>query len=158
MRTNKGVVIGLVVAAVLGGTAAFGSTRTISDPNDVAKHRIDIKSATAGHHRGKLKHTIVSYRGFRTSRAPCLTIESKPRAGRDYRVCGFDNMINMHQHETKGKVIFRRPNRRTIVYLFRARAIGGPNVYKWYIEEEGGDRCRECDRAPNRGMVRHALN
>ena len=143
--------------ALLCAPAAFGSTRTISDPNDVPSNRIDVKSATAGHARNKLKHTIVSFRRFRTSRAPCLTIESKPRAGRDYRTCGLDNMINLHQHETKGTVAIRRPNRRTVVYLFRPRAIGRPNVYKWYIEEEGGDSC-QCDRAPNRGMVRHALN
>lgn len=155
---HKGTVTILIALLLLGGPAAIGSTRKISDPNDVAKHRVDIKSVSAGHARNKLKHKIVAFRRFRTSRGPCLTIESKPRAGRDYQVCGFGNMTNLHQQETKPSVTFRRPNRRTIVYLFRPRAIGGPNVYKWYVVEAGNDRCEECDRAPNRGMVRHALN
>ena len=157
MRSNKGVATTVIVAALLAGPAAWGSRRTISDPNDVASRRIDVKSASHGHSRSKLKHTIVSYRRFRTSRAPCLTIESKPRAGLDFQICGYGNMTNLHEQRTRGTVAFRRPNRRTIVYLFRRRAIGRPDVYKWFIEEEGGDRCSQCDRAPNRGMVRHAL-
>ena len=163
MNVNKGVATTLIAVVLLGGPAALGSTRTISDPNDVRPRRVDIKSATAGHFKRKLKHKIVAYSRFRTARGPCLMLETKPRAGRDYEICGFGNMTNLHQHETRGTAAIRRPNRRTIVYLFRPRAIGRPDVYKWFVREEGKEiqpttECPQCDRAPNRGMVRHRLN
>ena len=161
MNNKKATAFGLVAALLL-GPAALGSTRTISDPDDVPRRRIDIKSASAGHVNGKLKHTIVSYRRFRTSRGPCVNFETKPKAGRDFQVCGFGNMTNLHQEETKGTADIRRPNMRTIVYVFRPRAIGRPSVYKWFVREEGREiqdtpECPNCDRAPNRGMVRHNI-
>ena len=158
MKGSRRAVAALVLGTLLLiAPAAFGSSRTISDRDDVPKHRVDIKSASHSHTRGKLKHTVVAYRAFKTSRGPCVTFETNGRGRKDYQVCGYSNMINLHQQTTKGTVSMRRPNRRTISYIFRPRAIGRPDVYKWFVIEPGSDECK-CDRAPNKGLVRHALN
>ena len=153
--TNRKAAAVCLAGALLLGPAALGSTRTISDPDDVPKHRVDIKSASAGHVNGKLKHTVVSYRRFRTSRGPCLTLETKPVRGRDFQVCGYGNMVNLQQQRSRPTVAIRRPNWHTIVYVFKRRAIGNPSSYKWFVVEEGPDECPNCDRAPNKGMVLH---
>ena len=154
-RTRKAATLGLA-AALLAAPAAFGSSRTISDPRD-AHHRVNIKSASHSHHNGKLKHTVVAYRSFRTSRGPCVTFETNGGGLPDYRVCGYENMIALHQQRTHATVDTRRPNGRTIVYIFRKRAIGNPNKYSWHVKEAGPDECPDCDRAPNSGKVRHRI-
>ena len=158
MNLSSRALAALTIAVLLlVAPAAFGSSRRIPDGNDVPKHRVDIKSASHSHTRGKLKHTVVAYRAFKTSRGPCVTFETDGRGRKDYQVCGYSNMINLHQQTTKGTVNMRRPNRHTISYIFRPRAIGRPGTYKWFVVEPGPDECK-CDRAPNKGLVRHALN
>lgn len=137
--------------------AAFGSSRTVRDPKDVPPRRIDIKAVSHSHHNGKLKHTVVAYERFTTARGPCVIFETNGGGKKDYRVCASTNMTNLREQQTTATVVMKRPNRRTIVYIFRKRAIGSPSRYGWFVKEYGLDRCRSCDRAPNSGLVRHDI-
>lgn len=155
-RTRNGAALALSLLLLV-APAALGSSRTIRDPKDVPPRRIDIKSASHSHHNGKIKHKVVAYERFNTSRGPCVTFETNGGGRKDYQVCGYNNMTDLQQQRTHGTAKIRRPNRRSIVYIFRKRAIGNPNRYKWFIEEPGPDECRKCDRAPNSGLVRHNI-
>jgi hypothetical protein len=154
MRKPATLALGLVL---LVAPAAFGSSRTVSDGRDTTQRRIDIKAVSHGHKNGKLKHTVVAYERFKTSRGPCVTFETNGGGRKDYQVCGYENMIDLHQQVTNATVNIQRPDRRTIVYIFRRKAIGRPGSYKWFVEEPGPDECPNCDRAPNSGMVRHNI-
>ena len=137
--------------------SAFAGKRTISDPNDVGRHRIDIKSASHGHSGRRITHTIVSYRRFNTSRAPCVIMETNQQGEDDFAACGLSGMINLHQQRTTGNLSIDRPNRKTVVYKFKRRAINQPVLYRWFIQDHGPDECPGCDRAPNNGYVLHRL-
>ncbi|MDQ4144262.1 MAG: hypothetical protein M3198_11065 [Actinomycetota bacterium] len=158
MRSGtKIVATGTTAALLLAGPAALGSTRRISDPNDVPRRRVDVKSASHSHLGGRLKHTIVAFKAFRTSRGPCVTFETNGRGDADYRVCGLGNMTDLKEQVSKPVVSIRRPNPRTIVYVFRKKAIGSPGRYRWFVKEPGPNDCEICDRAPNSGMVTHDI-
>ncbi len=156
LRTRTSTAIALAFV-LLAAPAALGSSRTISDPRDTTDHRVDIRSASHSHRNGKLVHTVVAYERFKTSRGPCVTFETTGGGRKDYQVCGYGNMTDLREQRTDGTAQIRRPNRKTIVYVFRKRAIGGPSVYKWLVEEPGPDECPNCDRAPNSGTVRHDI-
>ena len=154
-KIKRAATVGLA-ALILLAPAAFGNSRTISDPRDGGQ-RVDIRFASHSHRNGKLKHTVVAYRPFRTSRGPCVTFETSGGGLPDYRVCGYENMIALHEQRTHATVNTQRPNGRTIVYIFRKRAIGNPSSYRWHVKEAGPDECPDCDRAPNSGTVRHRI-
>ncbi len=156
-KSTRSVVALAFSFVLLLAPAAFGSSRTINDPKDVPPRRIEIKSVSHGHHNGKLKHTIVAHERFTTARGPCVVFETKGDRRNDYQVCGYGNMTDLRQQTTDSTVAIKRPNRRSIIYLFRPRAIGSPGSYKWFVEEFGVDACRSCDRAPNSGYVRHDI-
>ena len=154
MKKPASIALGLVLLAA---PAALGSSRTVSDARDTTRRRIDIKSVSHGHRNGKLTHTVRAHERFKTSRGPCVTFETNGGGKNDYQVCGYENMIDLRQQRTHATVHITRPDRRTIVYIFRKRAIGRPGSYKWFVEEPGPDECPNCDRAPNSGKVRHNI-
>ena len=141
---------------ILAGVA-FASRKTISDPDDAPNRRVDIKSASHGHSGRRLVHTVVAYHRFNTSHAPCVIMDTSRSGADDYAACGLSGMFDLQQGTTTGNVLIDRPNRKTIVYKFKRRAIGQPVLYRWYVQDPGPDECPGCDRAPNEGYVLHRL-
>lgn len=145
----------VVLSLLMFGAVAFGASGVVSDPADNPDGRVDIKRASHGRDGSKIKHTVVAYKRFNTSRGPCVYMDTKGTPAADFAACGLAGMINLNQQRTSGNLSIKRPDRKTIVYKFRPRAIKKPGSYDWYVEEPG-EECG-CDRAPNHGRVTHNL-
>lgn len=157
-RSSRFVTLLAATMVLFVAGVALASRRTISDGDDSPRQRVDIKSASHGHKGRKIVHTIVAYNRFRTSRGPCVMMDTNSRDGDDFAACGLGSgLINLNQQRTGGHLSITRPNRKTIVYRFRPRAIKHPVAYEWYIFGPADDECPGCDRAPNRGSVGHKL-
>ena len=156
-KNRFALLVALVVVLQAAGIA-LASTRTISDGNDTPRKYVDIKSASHGHRGRKLVHKIVAYNRFRTSKAPCVLMDTNAADGDDYAACGLGaGLIDLNQQRTSGRLRIVRPNNRTVVYRFRPRAINHPVAYQWHIAFPREDECPRCDRAPNNGTVGHQL-
>lgn len=157
-RSSRFVTLLAATLVLLVAGVALASRRTISDGNDAPRKRVDIKRASHGHKGRKIVHTIVAYNRFRTSRGPCVMMDTNSTDGDDFAACGVGSgLINLNQQRTGGRLSIARPNRKTIVYKFRPRAIKQPAAYEWYVYGPADDECPGCDRAPNQGTVRHRL-
>lgn len=155
---NRFVTLLAATLVVLMVGVALASSRTISDGDDAPRKKLDIKSASHGHRGPKIVHKIVAYNRFRTSHAPCVFMDTNNTDGSDYAACGLGSgLININQERTGRRLRITRPNRKTVVYKFRPRAIGNPVAYRWYTAAPREDECSGCDRAPNNGTVRHRL-
>ena len=74
------------------------------------------------------------YNKFRTSKAPCIFMDTNANDGADFAACGLGSgMINLNQQRTGGKLKIIRPNRKTVIYKFRRRAINHPVAYEWHV-------------------------
>lgn len=146
----------VAVSLMMFGAVAFGASGRISDPSDNSDGRVDIKRASHSRDGSKIKHKVVAYQRFKTSRGPCVYMDTKGSQAAEFAVCGLaGGMINLKQQRTSGSVSIKPPDRKTIVYKFKPRALKKPGSYNWYVEEPGED-C-DCDRAPNHGTVTHTL-
>lgn len=160
-RWSTGVWVGLLVLALVTTFSSVGlaDSSTVADANDSGSGYPDIKEASHGHTpSGKLKHTIRTYNTFRTSDAPCLDM----RVGRQpYQLCGDGTVFTIGVIGGDSEATVRRPNDRTVVYIFSKRSIGASNAYKWRAESVYQSNCTgdDCDSAPNDGepMIRHEL-
>jgi hypothetical protein len=156
-KSKFAFLVALIVVLQAAGIA-LASSRRITDGNDAPRKKVDIKSATHGHRNNKLVHKVVAYNKFRTSKAPCVFMDTNASDGDDYAACGLGSgMIDLNQQTTAGRLHISRPNRRTVVYRFRPRAINHPVAYEWYTAPPREDECPQCDRAPNNGSVGHQL-
>lgn len=154
MKKRLGTVTALLLlAAALGAGAALGDTTTIQDAKDATGKGPDIKTATAKHANGKLKHVITTYNSFTKAKGPCVHIQTKSTQNDDYIICPDGDVLHASKGTVTGHATVAHPNATTISYVFGKNTIGSPGKYRWRAVS---DTCF-CDVAPDEGSVTHKL-
>jgi len=148
---NVVVVAGCIAAALV--STAWASTKTLNDARGDAKRGVDIKSVTAKSASKTITWTITAYGSFSTRKAPCVGMTpnggTHPR-GTLYHVCGDGKIMNFKKGGTlAGKLTPKRPDQKTIVYVFPRRLLKGVTKLSWAVGS-GDASCRpgDCDQAP----------
>lgn len=146
----------IVMLVVLGAIPALANTKSVTDPQgDVENPDAgDVRSVTAGHTKtGKLKHTIVLYNRVTSDTRPHLdiTLSTAPEANCDQ---GYEHLYEIGDPNGKiynlckatffGSYITKRPNPKTIVYIFSKGTITRPTKYFWGVRT-----LQEGDTAPD---------
>jgi hypothetical protein len=177
--------VALAVLAAAAGSAV-ADTITVHDQRNARANRFDILSATAGHKETLLRHTIRTYRPWRsnelvsTKKRPrdiCIYIwraKSDPKEQQDYQVCAYykkgklrGSVFHVRPPRKKtGKLEVQRFDSQSITYTFDPEAIGNPRLYQWQaITGYTGRGCPRdppfqfgCDdSSPTRAVKRHRL-
>lgn len=170
----------LIVALVVGMTTpAAADSRRVVDGNDVGGF-LDVRSMTHGHgDDGRLRHKVVTHDswGSRRLQRDCGSLELVfMRPGRSHRAVRvfYDGglkaeMVDYGGDEPRviGMVKVRRPNRQTVVVVFKRRMLGADlDTYRWGVVTETyrggcpsppGDPQIFRDFAPDDTHLRHRL-
>ena len=157
MPRRRRMLVSLLLAVGLsaGSGLASANVRAAQDAkgDTTARADDDLRKAGHGHTRdGRLRHRITTY-GTTNEHAPCVILAA---GGTEYGVCSDGSVGNLEDFRITGEAKVRRPDEHTIVYIFSKKSIGNPSSYRWYVE---GVACSDrCDRLPDSGKVRHALD
>ncbi len=157
------VVAGLVVVSSM----AFADTRTWQDPDDAPAHAIDIREYGKSHNaEGKLVHKVKAFDRFDAQDAFTMshlltTFNASGEVIGRYQLAGDGAIYHLDTDQQTGQAVVKRPDGKTIRYVFGKGAIGRPAYYKFFIRTSGDEAsCGEeniCDRAPDAGQKRHNL-
>ena len=185
MQTRLAVAATLLVAMALTGVAVADTT-SVDDRRNVRANLFDIKKATAGHRSELVRHTVETYRPWRSNelrmsrkrpRIICIYIWKATRdAGRkqDFEICSAwkDGELRASVLQVRpkrkrvGKANVHRLSLRSITYDFDFKAIGRPASYQWQaVSGYTGKGCPKdppfqfgCDdSAPTGGVRVHDL-
>jgi hypothetical protein len=177
----------LVLPSVLAAAAAFATiavanTTTVTDPKgdvrctDESNHVTkcppsssnmhappDLRSASAGHAGGKLKHVVRGWtrlyaKDIKSFGAVGLEIHA---GGHAYFTIGNGGSSEMHQSpsgKVSGSVTVTQVDSHTVKFVFAKSAIGSPAKYTWRAQDNAAcEKCTPSDRVPNTGFVTHKL-
>jgi hypothetical protein len=179
-----GISLALIVS--LSSQPALADKLTTRDKRNVAANPFDIKEATADHDGTLLRHTIRTYRAWRSGelrsspkrpRVFCLYVWSGPSAAKrkpDYQICATYRKRKLRAYlfeagskrRTQGGITVKRLDLRSVTFTFGPETIGAPNRYRWQaVTGYTGKGCPRdppfqfgCDdSAPTKGTMVHVL-
>ena len=181
MQIRLAVAATMLVAMALAG-AAVADTTTVDDRRNVRANVFDIKQATAGHRSNLIRHTIETYRPWRSKelkmsrkrpRIVCVYVWKAQRdAGgkQDFEVCSAwrDGRLRASVLQVRpkrkrvGPAKVHRLSLRSITYDFDPGLIGDPGSYQWQaVSGYTGKGCPKdppfqfgCDDSAPTGSVR----
>ena len=145
MQTRLAVAATLLVAMALAGVAVADTT-TVDDRRNVRANLFDIKQASAGHRSNLLRHTVDTFRSWRSKelkmsrRQPRIICIYVWKAGRDagkkqdFEICSAwkDGELRASvlqvrpKHKRVASAKVHRLSKRSITYDFDPKAIGDP--------------------------------
>ncbi len=165
MQTRLAVAATLLVAMALAGVAVADTT-TVDDRRNVRANLFDIKRASAGHRSNLLRHTVDTFRSWRSKelkmsrRQPRIICIYVWKAGRDagkkqdFEICSAfkDGKLRASVLQVRpkrkrvGTAKVRRLSKRSITYDLDPKAIGDPDSYQW--QAVSGYTGKGCPRDP----------
>jgi hypothetical protein len=159
-----GIAIVLLIAMSL--QPALADVKTVRDRRNVAANPFDIQFVKADHRGSLLRHTIRTYRAWRsgelrsTRRKPrvfCLYVwtggavqKRKP----EYQICATFRKGKLRaslfeagsKRRVQGGITVKRPDRRSVSFSFGPETIGDPASYHW--QGVTGYTGKGCPRDP----------
>lgn len=179
-----GIAIALIVST--SPQPALTDSKTARDKRNVASNPFDIRLATADHRGTLLRHTIHTFRAWRsgelrsTRRRPrvfCLYVwsgESTAKRKPEYQICATYRKGRLRAYlfeagskrRTQGGVTVKRSDLRSVTFTFGPETIGDPPTYRWQaVTGYTGERCPRdppfqfgCDDSvPTKGAEVHDL-
>ena len=168
MHSRPLLSLGIVIALVVSTSAqsVLADSDTVRDGRNVSSNPFDIRLATADHRGTLLRHSIRTYRAWRsgelrsTRRQPrvfCLYVWSgvsivkrKP----EYQICATyrNGKVRGYLFEagskrrTQGGIIVKRFDLRSVTFTFGPEVIGDPPTYRW--QAVTGYTGKGCPRDP----------
>ena len=145
---------------------AVADTTTVDDRRNVRANLFDIKQASAGHRSNLIRHTVETFRSWRSKelkmsrREPRIICIYVWKAGRDagkkqdFEICSAwkDGKLRASVLQVRpkrkhvGKAKVHRLSLRSITYDFDPKAIGNPDSYQW--QAVSGYTGKGCPRDP----------